>query len=156
MGSKEYNAAWCYWKNRATLHFTQATEAGNWPCDCNQQLRERSPFCFKAEKKLFLPLFLFAVIIREASPTPIPNIILRVSGHPVAVPKAGALGGRSGAKEGGSLCAESFPSDSQIRRFLCPPFPRGRLGEAAKIWAPARSLVKKQTVFTFSKSNIPA
>lgn len=72
--------------------------------------------------------FFFAVIIQEASrpQSPAPS---SVSGHPFPVPKGGR---RSGAKEGGSPRAESFPGDSQIWRFFCLPFPRGRLRRGCK------------------------
>lgn len=69
------------------------------------------------------------------------------------VPKGKQVWGQGGRL---SLCGVLPWWLPNLAVFL-PAFPSGKAPERLKkIWAPARSLVKKQTVFTFSKSNIPA
>lgn len=122
--------------------------------DCSQQLKAQSPF--KAEKKCCFCLFLLGSYYpRGFPPDPRPQSPAPSSEFQVIYcqcPKAS----RSGAKDGVSpLQNPSLVAPKSGGVSACLSL-GGDSGEAEKIWAPARSLVKKQTVFTFSKSNIPA
>lgn len=101
----------------------------------------------------FLPLSSLQLLSKRLPPTPVCSTIFRVSGHLLPVPKGRqVLGPRRAA-----IPVQNPPLVApKSGGFSACLFLGGDSGEAAKIWAPARSLVKKQTVFTFSKSNIPA
>lgn len=128
--SKEYNL----WNGaaRRTEDITLRTEAGNWPCDCSQQLKENSPFCFEAGKKCRFCLFLLCSYYPRGFPAPPqPQSAAPSSEFQVIYcqcPKAD----RSGAKESSSPCTESSPGGSQIWWFFRLPFPRGRLRRGCK------------------------
>lgn len=111
-------------KEQGTLHFTPGTEDATGRVTAANSFKN-SPFSFKEEKKR-LPL---SLQLSHRLPCPKPqHHSHRVLDHSLAVPKGGPQAGKSGAEEGGFPCLESFPGDSQIRRFLCLPLPLGRLG----------------------------
>lgn len=115
-----------------TLHFTQGTEAGNWPRECSQQLSEHSPVCFKAEKKRCFCLFLLCSYSSKRLPqTPDPSTILRVSGHPLAVPRGPP--GRPVWGQGGRLPLRGIlPWWLPVPAFSLPAVPSGEIRRGCK------------------------
>ena len=91
-----------------------------------------------------LRLFLLCSYYPKGFPHPNPQNHPQCFRSSVGYAQRGSPAGRSGAKEGGSPCAESFPGGSQIRRFLCLPFPRERLERLQKSGRPFARLSRSK------------
>lgn len=134
-----------------TLHSERRQATG--PVTVANSLKKTVLSALRQGRNVVFASFFFAVIIQEASPNPsLQHHLQSFRSSTASAQRQTGLGPRRAA-----LPVRNPPlAAPKSGGFSACLFLGGDSGEAAKIWAPARSLVKKQTVFTFSKSNIPA
>lgn len=137
-----------------TLHSERRRATG--PVTAANSFKKTVLSAWRQGRNVVFASFFFAVIIQEASHPPNPSLqhhLQSFRSSPASAQRQTGLGPSRAALPVRNHPLVAPRSDG----FAACLFLGGDSGERLqKIWAPARSLVRKQTVFTFSKSNIPA